>query len=409
MSHPDHTEAPKLSAYQRRLFVFLSVATFFEGFDYIALTQMLPTLRQDFGLAYDEGQRLVSLINVGAVLSYALIRRADAVGRKPVLALTIGGYTLFSLLSALAFEVYGFGLAQLCARTCLLAEYAVSMVVVVEEFPAARRAFAVGVIQGVNSLGAIVCAGVVPLLLKTPWGYRSVYVVGSIPLLLLALLRRGLRETQHFQAQGPRAPRSLFAIFRSPHRRRVPLLAAIWGFTYLGTYVLVSNFKDYMVTELGYDDASQARAVMFAALGSMPLVFASGKLLDAIGRRRGAVVIFLATVGSALLAFTARDFVWLTVGLTGAIFGTSAVLPVLNAITLELFPTAFRADGLAWSNNLLGRAGYVLGPALSGLLAPQLGIGGATAALSLSSLVALALILAFVPETRGVPLDGAGH
>jgi MFS family permease len=120
-------------------------------------------------------------------------------------------------------------------------------------------------------------------------------------------------------------------------------------------------------------------------------------------------VIFLATVASALLAFTARDFVWLTVGLTGAIFGTSAVLPVLNSITLELFPTAFRADGLGWSNNLLGRAGYVLGPALSGLLAPQLGIGGATAALSLSSLVALALILAFVPETRGVSLDGPGH
>jgi len=397
----------QLDAYQRRLFVFLSVATFFEGFDYIALTQLLPSLRAQFGLDYGAGQWLVSFINLGAIASYALIRRADAVGRKPVLGLTIAGYTLFSLLSALAFDATSFGLAQLCARTCLLAEYAVSMVVVIEEFPKERRAFAIGVIQGINSLGAIVCAGVVPLLLKTPWGYRSVYVVGSVPLLLLAYLRRGLRETARFTATGPSPQRSLLAIFRTEHRRYVPLLAAIWGLTYLCTYVLVNNFKDYMGTERGYDDAAVAKSVMIGALGSMPLVFASGRLLELIGRRRGAAVIFVLTSASAVLAFTARDVGWLTLGITGAMFGASAVMPVLNAITLELFPTAYRADGLGWSNNLLGRAGYVLGPALSGLLAPSLGIGGATASLAIFPMIALGLILAYVPETRGRELDEA--
>jgi putative MFS transporter len=39
-----------LSPHQRRLFVFLCVATFVEGYDFIALSQILPNLRADLGL-----------------------------------------------------------------------------------------------------------------------------------------------------------------------------------------------------------------------------------------------------------------------------------------------------------------------------------------------------------------------
>ena len=69
-----------LTPYQRKLFVFLSVATFFEGFDYIALTQLLPSIRAAYGLTYTQGSLMVSAINIGAVTAYALIRYADVVG-----------------------------------------------------------------------------------------------------------------------------------------------------------------------------------------------------------------------------------------------------------------------------------------------------------------------------------------
>ena len=42
-------ESKNLSPYQRKLFVFLGMATLFEGFDFFALTQLLPELGQDFG------------------------------------------------------------------------------------------------------------------------------------------------------------------------------------------------------------------------------------------------------------------------------------------------------------------------------------------------------------------------
>jgi putative MFS transporter len=397
----------RLTAYQRKLFVFLGVATFFEGFDYVALSQIVPSLRAEFQLSKSDAGLLLSVTSLGAMLSYFLIRRADVVGRRRMLSYTIAGYTLFSLLSALAQSAHQFALVQLAARAFLLAEYALSMVYISEEFPADRRGFAVGVIQGMNSLGAIVCAGLIPLLLKTSLGFRTVYLVGAVPLVILIWLRRNVRETARFSElskEGARS-RSLFWIFGTPYAKRLPLLASIWALTYLCTYTVVLYWKEFAVAERGLNDAQTRLALMVAALGSLPLVFASGRLLDAVGRKRGAAVIFVAASVSAVLAYLPHDFWLLTLGLTGSIFAASAVLPVLTAFTLELFPTELRADAFGWANNLLGRTGYILGPVVAGFGGERWGYGPTIACTAIFPLLALALILTRLPETGGRELE----
>ena len=50
------TKPTPFTAYQWKLFLFLSVATFFEGYDFIALTQILPSLRQE--IAKRKGEKI---------------------------------------------------------------------------------------------------------------------------------------------------------------------------------------------------------------------------------------------------------------------------------------------------------------------------------------------------------------
>jgi putative MFS transporter len=228
-----------------------------------------------------------------------------------------------------------------------------------------------------------------------------------VPLLIVTWLRRGVRETERFVelSRSPRPQPSLLRIYSTPYWRRIPLLASIWGLTYLCTYVVVTYWKEFAVSERHFSDKQVSLALMIAALLSLPLVFGSGKLLDAIGRKRGAVVIFGATSAATLLAYLAHDFWALTLGLTGGIFGASAVLPVLTSFTLELFPTELRADAFAWSNNLLGRVGYILGPLLVGFGAERFGYGPTVAATAIFPLCALALIWLRLPETGGKELE----
>ncbi|WP_437757815.1 MFS transporter [Sorangium sp. So ce1389] len=403
-----HQKTP-FTPYQRRLFWFLSVASFFEGYDYLALTQILPNFGAQMGLAARHEGLLVGVINSGTMIAYLLVRKADEWGRRRVLTITIAGYTLFSVLTGFAPNVYVFAVCQLLARIFLIGEWAVSTVYAAEEYPSDRRGMVIGVIQAFSSLGSIVCAGVVPLLLSTPYGWRSVYFVGGIPLVIMAVARRGLRETARFEqaaaARELEGAQPFTRIWRSPHRGRMLQLALIWGLTYVCTQNAVTFWKTFALRERGFSDAEVGAGITFAAVVSMPLIFASGKLLDVVGRRRGAVIIYALATAGVLGAYSLGSRAGLTAALVFAIFGASGVLPVLNAYMTELFPTNLRGDALAWSNNLLGRIGYILSPVAVGFAAEEIGWGQAVSATAIFPLVALALILWLLPETRGKELE----
>jgi putative MFS transporter len=95
----------------------------------------------------------------------------------------------------------------------------------------------------------------------------------------------------------------------------------------------------------------------------------------------------------------------LTGALVFGIFGASAVLQVLNAYTTELFPTDLRGDAFAWSNNLIGRIGYVASPLVVGYLARDIGWGSAVRMTAIFPIIALILIFWLLPETKNRELE----
>jgi putative MFS transporter len=128
-------------------------------------------------------------------------------------------------------------------------------------------------------------------------------------------------------------------------------------------------------------------------------------MLDVIGRRMGAVVAFSAATLGVFLGYTLVSPGALTAALVLGIFGTGAVLPVLNTYTAELFPTELRSDAWAWSNNLIGRTAYLASPLAVGVAVQSFGWGPSLAATAVFPLLALTLILALLPETVGRELE----
>jgi putative MFS transporter len=400
------TKLPPFTAYQKRLFGFLGVATFFEGYDFFALTMVLPHLRKDFALDYGDTGLLLGIVNFGTMLAYLLVGKADRWGRRRVLSVTILGYTLFTVASGFAPNPWIFALLQLFARIFLIGEWATSMVMAAEEFPAVRRGMVIGVVSATAGLGSILCALVVPHLTKA-FGWRSVYLAAVVPLLLVAWARRGLRETERFAAQpaGAAAKRSLLAILRGPYRRRVFEVGAIWFLTYVCTQNVVSLWKDYALGELHMTEGKATLVITLGAGVSMPLIFFAGKLFDVIGRRRGAVVVYATLVAGVIAGYSLTGTGALAASMILAIFGLNSVLTLLNTFTTELFPTELRGDAFLWSNNLIGRVGYVLSPVVVGHLATHGGWGPVMRVSAVFPVIALGLLLWLLPETNGRELE----
>lgn len=393
----------------RRLLFFLGVAAFFEGFDVFAITQILPNMRADLDVAPSVGGIAVGLVNTGGFLAYFLVREADRIGRRRMLTVTIAGYTLMSLATAFAPGLTVFVAAQMLARMFLQAEWSISAVFLAEELPAGRRGLGFGMMSGAASAGAITCAGLTPLLLHSPIGWRAVYVVGAVPLFLVAIARRAVPETRLFDrvvAAGRRpVALPLLRILRGRHRRRVLQLALIWFLTYAFAQTAVTFWKEFALAERGLSDAEVGRILATAALVSLPLAFGLGKVMDLLGRRLTAVVVFV-TAGLSCVATYSLHAQWaLTLAMVGGVFGGSAMGTVLNAFTTELFPTAVRADAFAWSNNLLGRLGGMIAPAVVGPVAGAVGWGPAVMPIALCAGAALVLILLHLPETGGAAFD----
>jgi putative MFS transporter len=308
-------------------------------------------------------------------------------------------------LSGLAPNAWVFGLLQMVARIFLIGEWATSMVMAAEEFPASRRGTVIGVVSATAGLGSVICAVVVPSLTAT-FGWRSVYFAGAIPLLLLAWARRGLRETERFQARPKEEhPRSIFAILAGPYRRRVLELGAIWFLTYVCTQNVVSLWKDYALGDLGITESNATLVITLGAGVSMPLVFFAGKLFDVIGRRPGAVIVYLGLISGVFAAYTLHGIPGLVVSMIVSIFALNSVLTLLNTFTTELFPTAVRGDAFLWTNNLIGRVGYVVSPIVAGYLAKDGGWGPVMRVSVVFPAIALGLLLWLLPETSRRELE----
>ena len=408
---PVRSTVTPLTPYQRRLLLFLGGATFFDGFDLFALSQLLPALRHEFALSPEREGQLVAVINIGTLLSYFLVRQADRAGRRAMLLLSLTGYPLASLATALAPTLGLVALGQLVARIFLVAGWALAMIYAAEEFPAERRGLAIGLVQASSSLGSVACAGLVPLLYRLPFGWRGVFLFGVLPIVLLAFAGR-LRETERFAAEAAKRSRSprpgggvLGRTWGTPYGRRLLEVALIWALTYVCTQTSITFWKEFAVSERGLSEEVVGRTIALAAVLAMPLVFGVGKILDRLGRRPGAALAFGSMIVGVVAAYGLHDRWALLGGLALGIFGINSVLPVLNTYTTELFPTELRSDAFAWANNLLGRTTYVLAPWLVGMAAGSMGWSRAVSLTTLCALLALILVWWRLPETSGQELE----
>jgi MFS family permease len=398
---------PPFTRRQRRVFLIATTAGFFDNYDRALLSLALKQIQQGLRIAEAHLGAMLSLVRLGYLLSLLITPLADVFGRRRLLLYTIVGYTVFTALSALAPSENWFIGAQLLARAFAGAEATVALVILAEEVDAAFRGWAVGLLGALSACGYGLAALVFALIFVIPYGWRGLYALAVIPLVLIIPLRRLLPESRRFEAEsqserGASVWHPLRELFRAYPARLAGLLAvsflASMGGNASGLYL-----PKYLQEVHGYSPANVS--VLFVVGGAVGILgnIIAGRLSDRFGRRAmGAAFMFLGPL-LTIWIYTTRGPTVVPAWILELFFDTAAST-IVATYSAELFPTSHRSTaGSALA--VAGTSGGAIGLALEGVLYRASGSHwSAIRYLTVFWMIAPALLL-FLPETAGRELE----
>jgi MFS family permease len=391
-----------LTARHRTLLLLVGTATLFEGYDRFIAGLALPYIGRDLGA--DEGTlgTVLAVIRAGALVSIVLGRMADRYGRRLLLIVSVIAYTLATAATAFSTGVLDFAVFQLVATIFLVTELSLAQVVIAEEFPAARRGFGQGVLGAFAAFGAGLAAMLFPILQRTEFGWRGMYLIGLLPLLVVAYLRRNLPETKRWEeATERRVRQARLADLWQPGLRGRLFVLSMLAMLASATAATSFSFASYRATTVFNWNPAQVSGMIIGG-GSMGFFgyFVLGRTADVIGRRLIGGVALLGA-GLAVMLFYQTD--WLFTAFALMVLCESGVVIAVNALTTELFPTDLRATAKSWVTNC-GIVGALLGFAMIGGLSDVAPGATVITALALTmSLLAPAIFL--LPETHRLDLE----
>jgi MFS family permease len=395
------------------LLLFVCFVTLFEGYDLLIINLALPYLGTDFGADSETLGRAIGIINIGTIVAFIPVRLADRFGRRAIFLTAICGYTVFTLLSAFSVGLYDFVAYQFIARMFMVTEIGVGAIILTEEMPARYRGAAVTTMFAASLLGGMLGSAVFPYLVDTELSWRMLYILGGAVAPVLLLYWRTLRETKRFVRDGVAARseslvasfRSFKIVFQAKYRRRVIAGAMIWFTVNAWSSICLFFFSYYVTNERGWDAATVSYALTLGYSLAIIGYITAGPMLDFAGRRFTASLYFSVGAIASFICFTAESTIVITVAYV-IVLGMHALWPIAATITSEIFPTEIRGTANAVVNNMLGRVGMSLAPAIVGTISGLTGsIGQAVAYVSLIPFVCLPVILLVVTETKGQELE----
>lgn len=430
------------TSFHRRIVLITGFAWTFVAFEIILISLVLPVIGAEFGIfdlatftprdPFQYGA-IASATLVGSLIgSLTLGRLSDTRGRRLLFQASVVTYSIFTGLTALAFNVPSLFVLRMLAGVGLGGLLVIDPAILSEYLPPQHRGRYMVFLDFFWPGGFLVAIAFwYVFVIQLGGAWRLLFVAAAFPAFIAFLFRRTIPESPFYLArQGrldeasnvlrtvsktevssaqlaaeptiPRAPVS--ALFRGEFLRRTTVTIGVWialNFSYYGLFLwLPPALAGFGIVNFGNPN-TLALFLVISALAQFPGYGASMLLVDRWGRKR-TLALFLILGGLSGYVFaTARDFWTLVVGLLFVSFFNLGAWGAVYPYTSELFPTQYRATGFGLAEGV-GKVTAVLAPlAFAALYASTRGVFWPLTTVAVLMLIGGAIAAVFGPETKG--------
>lgn len=358
-----------------------------DGYDLMSYGATLPSLigHPPFDLTVAQGGHIASLALAGMLVgSLVAGTLTDLLGRRRIFIISVTVFSVGMLLTAVSTSIgqfltfrtiTGFGVGGLMPTAVALAsEFTVG----------SRRSRTLGFVLTGPPTG-MVLAALVSAWLVPDSGFRPVYALGAVVLLLVPVLWKMMPESPDYLDANGRAdeaaairvkyalPATADVLGRATGKSggvrelltpamRVPTLL-IWATTFFSllTAFGITTWLPQVMAKSGYGLGSSITFLLVYCLGAVIGTLVASRLADRVGPKRLVVIGYvIAAVALVAIAFRPPTAVLVMLVLLSG-YGGIGTQNILNDFIARHYPSRSRASGLGWALGI-GRIGAIVGP-----------------------------------------------
>jgi MFS family permease len=391
----------------------------FDFYDLVLFAYLSRAISRDFGWGPNENQ--YKALTVGVALATSGLGGivfgglADRYGRRRVMTWTILIYSIGTGLCGFAGGLVSLVLLRAVTGFGVGGEWATGHALMAEIFPKEQRGRAAALLQAGEPIG-VALAVLAGLWLEPLIGWRRVFMLSALPILLVPAIQKNVRESPLWLASRSGAKEGFFAKYRRLFRDHGRLAFQGWvlGASKLGTYWLTYVWLPEYFAEIGRGAVGGAgfaairlKFILVAQGGQLLGMLLFGWVSDRLGRRPAfSIYSILTAAGLSALCFYGPEMLahpslfWPAMGAVGLGSGCTAGF---GALLAELFPTSIRNTAMGTVYNLSRSFQFVTQLAM-GALAASVGVSHGLLMAVAFALVTAGWVWTF-PETRGIALE----
>jgi MFS family permease len=390
----------RLTADVVRSLGLLAAASLTAAFVNTLFTQTVNFAATDFGIS-EQGQAIAGVIvRCGIILALPFTILADRLGRRRMIVLLAWLAPLLAATGALAPNFWVLTATQAIARPLGIALDLLIGIAIAEQMPRNSRAYAVSVLAMASGLGAGVAVGSLPLADVGPNGWRFVYALALVWLVVAVDVSRRLTETPRFEHLV-----EVHHVGKAHiNRRRFAIISSV---AFFGNLFIApaSYFQNrYLDDVRGFNGATIAIFTLATATPASIGFVIGGKLADLRGRRLILATMVPSATSALVVSFWVGGWPMWVAAFIGGLFAGVAY-PAFAVYRSELFPTGRRgrAGGFIVT---LGLAGGSIGILIAGqLLDRGWSYGTTMSLLALAQVVTATVVFTTYPETAHRTLE----